>query len=239
MDSGQKSVSIAMSNVVLLSSTGRKKFTTRSEYSTDDANPLGALRADPSPLAMLCVKCQSVFEGEWAEKESLNLTTEDNASLLNINPVKESPVLESNSSMSDSQETESSEWGENPEWVKVVPSDTEPVSFVSPQHHSVENLKASAQNGCNLCALLRETVIAKMESLDLEESVITSLVGIVVVRPSSANSRHEGTLVLEVSFFVDAKVEGRAYKLAIEVLLIPYRGEVLSPAIFFFVHSLV
>lgn len=153
-------------------------------------HPFVQMTSGADQLAVLCSKCQAIFEGEWAEKASLESLLDKDANNHFEGSVEESidetidpPDL--NSTDGRTQETDStmdSAWYEEPDWVKLIISDNsspDVVSFTSPEHHSIENLEVSALNGCQLCALLKEIVFERIDELD--ETVVASLVGIVVV----------------------------------------------------------
>lgn len=83
-------------------------------------------------------------------------------------------------------------------------------------------------NGCVLYTILKDVVFAKIDGLDLDKSPVDSLVGIAVVRPRNEEySEYEKNLVINISYFIDSKVESSAFKVGIEIFLIPYQITVL------------
>ena len=179
---------------------------------------------DTALTAALCPTCQRIFEGEWAERESLELRLSLKCNVIaHSEEALESPTNDDCETGSlGATSTADIYWYENPDWVKVNSSDTQPVSFISPKHHAIPSLESSALDGCALCALLKEIVFTRIEELD--ENVVAQLVGVAVVRPS--NEHNEG-VVLEIAYFIDGKIAQEAYKFGVGLLLFPCQGEQL------------
>ena len=188
--------------------------------------------ADALPLAELCELCQQIFEGQWMEKELLELATGSNATNRAGDPGEclEQNRVDNISSQTDTASFSVEGWYENPDWVKVMVADTEignaasleNVSFLSPQHHTIAELEQSARNGCNLCRTLVDIVRDKTHELEEPiKKVLPQLLGIVIVRPYNNVGDNQESIVLEISYFIDGKVEQETYGFSVDILLLP------------------
>lgn len=180
--------------------------------------------ATTNNMATLCTKCQSIFEGEWMEKPNAELESDSSS----ISGAKEIHAGETDTAIhSDSEDdsTTDSYFYESPDWVKK--SDTNPGtndeensnSFTSPQHHSVPDLKLSSDSGCDLCTLLNDIVLGRVDEID--EADIPRAMGIVIVRPAPELSELQESIVLALSYFLDGELKQDAYLFGIEIILIP------------------
>jgi len=82
-------------------------------------------------------------------------------------------------------------------------------------HHTASNLEQSAPNGCSICSTIVDLVRYKIDELDYYRRS-----GIAIIR-SSEDPCDEDSLVLEILYFVDGKVEQKASRLRADLLLLP------------------
>jgi hypothetical protein len=198
--------------------------------------------ADDLPLATLCEFCQQIFEGEWVEKEAVDFTVTSSNSTRQIEELGECSGPnreESIGSQMDKDPFSGDGWYERPDWVKMVAADIDTCveaslekTCLSPQHHTIAGLEQSARNGCHLCTILVD--IVRREIQQLEEStdeVLSRLVGIIIVRPSNEDSDGQESITLEISYFIDGRVEEEAYVFSVDTLLIPHQSKCLLVSI--------
>lgn len=190
--------------------------------------------ADFVPLSNLCSLCQQIFEGKWVEKESWELENSATArGIIDLDDTSGETLERADSSSADTTSSFEEHWYESPDWLKLVGGTSDTISsfelnaklLYSPPHHHITELETSALNGCALCEVLANSIRDKRDELsESTKDNISRLSGIAIVRPSQWACDVEDSLVLQITYFVDGKVEKEAYSCSVDVLLLPYQS---------------
>ncbi|KAH0562579.1 hypothetical protein GP486_002736 [Trichoglossum hirsutum] len=188
------------------------------------------------PLAILCGPCQQVFEGHWAPKESLETASpagriEELDRPSGDSPADKLPLREGTSLSSED------DFYENPDWVKVVATDktdTSPLkttSSLSPRHLSIQSLEESALNGCHLCTTIWDRVSNRVGELETStKEDLSRLIGVIIVRPSNEDIAGQGSVALDVSYFIDGEIAQNTYVFTADFLLVDHKGAPSFPS---------
>ena len=162
-------------------------------------------------MSQLCEKCRLIFRGHWIPKLS---SSEEDA---------ESPAS-------------SNDFYEQPDWVQCVDSlgalaqESSARPYESPIHHDLRSLKSSAVDGCRLCSMLLDAVPETHDGHQASDPELWQIFrrhperfrGVVVVRPYGGDQNEDTDLMLEVSYFLDARYDNvSAYFFTVDLDLRP------------------